>query len=611
MTCRRRYKIEKKVREHHKKLKKLGRKSDQKKPKSKDPGIPSMLPFKDAVLAEIQKNKVHEAERRELIREAFVKKQKQGRDGQLDKLRGINTTTGDLATLAKNAEKRAKEFSKTNPDLGTGKGGSVAGVSNLRTYYKEFQKVVETADVILQVVDARDPIGTRCPEVEQAVLAAGADKRLVILLNKVDLIPRENLQAWLAYLRNEFPTIAFKASTQMQKHNLGRSSKNILDSSSDLLSSSKCLGAKMLMKLLGNYCRSEGIKTAIRVGVVGFPNVGKSSVINSLKRNRSCGVGATPGLTKTAQEVSLDKHIKLIDSPGIVFAKLNQFNEFGNEEGSRLITSLMALRNATKVETLEDPITPVEAILSRVRKDDLLLFYRLPDFKDCEEFLGLLAARIGKLKKGGVPNRMAAARKILTDWNSGKIKYFTVPPEVHTLPSHISAEIVSSLSAGFKFGEDLVEEEMAELDAGISSKVTTGLCVPSLGFLKAEDGMIAGTTTSETMDSDLAEAKESDDDECEDMAVDDTKSILSNATHIQLRPRKNRSTVGGVDVEMKEKAADSKLMSGMQLNRAKKVQFKKEKKQKKRNSKVTDKLASSFGQDVVLGDYDFETDFAK
>jgi nuclear GTP-binding protein len=362
----------------------------------------------------------------------------------------------------------------------------------------------------------------------------------------------------------------------------------------------------MLMTLLGNYCRSQGIKTAIRVGVVGFPNVGKSSVINSLKRNRACGVGATPGLTKTAQEVSLDKHIKLIDSPGIVFAKLNQFNELGNEEGSRLITSLMALRNATKVETLEDPITPVEAILSRVQKDDLLLFYRLPDFKDCEEFLALLAARIGKLKKGGVPNRMAAARKILTDWNSGKIKYFTVPPETHTLPSHISAEIVSSLSAGFRFDADLVEQEMEELDKGISSKVTTALCMPSLGFLSAESN-----GTSETMEEDKVEADsgESDDDECESMAVDDTKSILGEATRIQLRPRKNRKVIG-MDVEMKDREAESKLMSGLQLNKAKKVQFKKDKKQKKRQTKATDKLASTLDQKVVLGDYDFDTDFA-
>lgn len=52
------------------------------------------------------------------------------------------------------------------------------------------------------------------------------------------------------------------------------------------------------MSLLGNYCRNQGMKTAITVGVVGLPNVGKSSIINSLNRSKACNVGSTPGVTK-------------------------------------------------------------------------------------------------------------------------------------------------------------------------------------------------------------------------------------------------------------------------------------------------------------------------
>lgn len=82
------------------------------------------------------------------------------------------------------------------------------------------------------------------------------------------------------------------------------------------MTSSACLGAELLLKLLGNYCRNADIRTSIVVGVVGkspncsrgvscdghmtpgLPNVGKSSIINSLKRSKMCSVGATPGVTK-------------------------------------------------------------------------------------------------------------------------------------------------------------------------------------------------------------------------------------------------------------------------------------------------------------------------
>ena len=64
-----------------------------------------------------------------------------------------------------------------------------------KAYYREFAKVIEAADVVLQVCDARDPMGTRCKQVEEAVLNnASIGKRLVIVLNKADLVPKENLE---------------------------------------------------------------------------------------------------------------------------------------------------------------------------------------------------------------------------------------------------------------------------------------------------------------------------------------------------------------------------------------------------------------------------------
>ncbi len=73
---------------------------------------------------------------------------------------------------------------------------------------------------MIQVIDARDPLGSRSSNVEESVIASG--KRLVLLLNKIDLVPKDNVRKWLVYLRAQFPTIAFKASTQEQANRLVR-----------------------------------------------------------------------------------------------------------------------------------------------------------------------------------------------------------------------------------------------------------------------------------------------------------------------------------------------------------------------------------------------------
>lgn len=249
VSCRQRYKVEKKVRQHLKKKKKEAKKNPHKH-KPKDPGIPNSLPFKGELLKE--------AQLQQQMREEQRRRQKEARQEQHTKHR-------DLGELQADAVKRQAQHAAVSGLLidhlvQTGQEHLLKELSN-RTGYQELRKVVEAADVVLQVLDARDPLGTRSPQLEQLVQSRG--KRLVLLLNKIDLIPRENLTKWLRYLRRELPTIAFKASTQTQKQHLSQ------QKAAPDVETRACLGAQLLLKLLGNYCRNQGIQGCITVGVVG------------------------------------------------------------------------------------------------------------------------------------------------------------------------------------------------------------------------------------------------------------------------------------------------------------------------------------------------------
>ena len=139
-----------------------------------------------------------------------------------------------------------------------------------------------------------------------------------------------------------------------------------------------------LLQLLKNYARNRNLKTAITVGIVGFPNVGKSSLINSLKRSRSAAAWATPGMTKVSKEIVLDKHVKLIDSPGVVFA-----SSLGENAG------VTALRNCVKGSAWRTTISPPCARFSAgARRSTLVLMYKVGKFENVDDFL----RQVGRLQ---------------------------------------------------------------------------------------------------------------------------------------------------------------------------------------------------------------------
>lgn len=171
------------------------------------------------------------------------------------------------------------------------------------------------------------------------------------------------MEAWLKHLRHSFSTMPFKSSTQSQKQNLSQNAVHLAQPSTipgkqavlqELPTTSASLGAPALLHLLKQYALSTP-HSSLTVGVVGYPNVGKSSLINSLKRSRACGVAAMPGKTRVVQEVTLDKGVKILDCPGVVLEDVGSHME--GEEGRKRQAEIM-LRNCVKAELVQDPISP-------------------------------------------------------------------------------------------------------------------------------------------------------------------------------------------------------------------------------------------------------------
>lgn len=175
-------------------------------------------------------------------------------------------------------------------------------------------------------------------------------------------------------------------------------------------------GKGSLIQLLRQFSVLHSDKKQISVGFIGYPNTGKSSIINTLKKKKVCNVAPIPGETKVWQYITLMRRIYLVDCPGIVPVGAND-----SETGT-------VLKGVVRVENLETPAEHIPAVMSRVKPEYLKQTYEVKTWSDSQDFLGQLARRMGKLLKGGEPDYETCAKMVLNDWVRGKIPYFVAPP---------------------------------------------------------------------------------------------------------------------------------------------------------------------------------------
>ena len=206
-----------------------------------------------------------------------------------------------------------------------------------------------------------------------------------------------------------------------------------------------------MIQLLKQFDILHKDKKNISVGFIGYPNVGKSSVINALKRKNVCKVAPIPGETKVWQYISMTKRIYLIDCPGIVY-------DAGETETDKVLKSVV------RAERIPDPETYIDAILKKTEKKHIYDVYGVREWEDFEDFLKQVAERTGKLLKGGEPDINNVSKSIIMDWQRGNIPYFEYPPRnVEEVEQEaVAVEVAKELEVEAK--ENLAEVKENEVD---------------------------------------------------------------------------------------------------------------------------------------------------
>ncbi|MFH1237953.1 MAG: GTPase [archaeon] len=237
--------------------------------------------------------------------------------------------------------------------------------------------VLRNSDVVLLLVDARMPELTRNSEIVSKVESM-KDKRLFIVFNKSDLIGRKEMDK----LKGEYLDAFF-------------------------ISAKNKTGVSKLKETLENMA-ANWYRPSLRVGLVGYPNVGKSTLINLLAPSVQAKVSSIPGTTKKTTWVRNGK-LRIMDSPGVI--------PFGDKN---VQMGMSAAKDPHKVRHPENVAINIIKFLMAKDKDILKKYYGASG-EDCYEIFEDIGRKKGLLIKGGEVDENRVAIKVIDDWQKGKI----------------------------------------------------------------------------------------------------------------------------------------------------------------------------------------------
>lgn len=244
----------------------------------------------------------------------------------------------------------------------------------MATFWNIVNSVIRKSDLILVVIDARFPEESLNREIINKI--ENQKKRYIIVVNKSDLVPAEKRDA----IRLKHKYVAYVSAT-------------------------KNLGTTNLRHLIYKAVA----KRPVFIGVIGYPNTGKSSLINALAQRASAKTSPKPGLTRALQKIKVSHNIYVFDTPGVLPYR----------EKSEKKHALMATLDPGKVQDPEDVALEILGILQKKNPESIKNAYGIAPKDDPEETLEEIGKKLNWLRKGGGVNTDEVARRIIRDWQRG------------------------------------------------------------------------------------------------------------------------------------------------------------------------------------------------
>ncbi|HQB64188.1 MAG TPA: ribosome biogenesis GTPase YlqF [Sedimentibacter sp.] len=260
------------------------------------------------------------------------------------------------------------------------------------------QENIKLVNLIIEVVDARIPYSSKNPDFDKLF----RDKKRLIVLNKYDLSDPVMNKEWEDYYKSRGWSVVLYNSTNNKE--LDRLNSAI---------------AEATREIIERYKKKGFVKKTIKAMIVGIPNVGKSTLINSLAKKKSTRTGNMPGVTKGKQWIHLAGNIDLLDTPGILWPK------FDDEEYALNLAFTGAIRD--EVMVLEEiALKFVEKMQQMGKENSILERYGVEAGEKPLDILDNIAYKKGFLINKTQIDYLRASNLLFNDFRAGKLGRITL-----------------------------------------------------------------------------------------------------------------------------------------------------------------------------------------